>query len=69
MPSQSDIARDNQKGIEKANKRDAEKNGITEDDRATQFDGNPNAEGVEGGTFHPQDDTPFIIKKRDDTDK
>lgn len=65
MPSQSDIARDNQKGLEKSNKKEAETRHPTEDDRATRFDGDPNPEGVEGGVFKPRDDTPFIIKKRD----
>lgn len=67
MPSQSDIAQDNQKAIEKINERQAEENKSTEKERATRFDGNPNVEGIEKGTFRPKDDTPFIIKKRDDT--
>jgi len=68
MPSQSDIAHDNQKGLKEANKREAERDQRNEDDRATRFDGDPNVEGV-GGMFKPQDDTPAFIKKRDDTQK
>lgn len=62
MKSQSDIARENQKGIEKANKREsgADK---TEDDRATRFDGSAEQEDT-GGILKPKDDTPARIEKR-----
>ncbi|HZH57158.1 hypothetical protein [Yanghanlia caeni] len=68
MPSQSDIARDTQKGLEEANRKEAERTQRNEDDRATQFDGDPNAQGIEGGLFKPQDDTPLIIRKREQDD-
>ena len=68
MKSQSDIARENQEGIEKANKRKSVKPGGTEDDRATRFDGDPNPESA-GGVLKPRDDTPLRIKKREQPGK
>ena len=65
MPSQSDIARDNQKGIEKANDRLKEQSQKTEDDKATRFDGNPNPDSA-GSVLKPKDDTPFVIPKREE---
>ena len=62
MKSQSDIARENQEGIQKANKRESENAVRTEDDRATQFDGNPNSHSA-GGLLKPKDDTPLRLKK------
>jgi len=29
--------------------------------KATQFDGNPNPEAAEDGTFNPRDDTPSVL--------
>ena len=63
MKSQSDIARENQEGIQKANKQESENSVRTEDDRATQFDGNPNSDSA-GGLLKPKDDTPLRLKKR-----
>lgn len=34
------------------------------DNKATQFDGNPNPKGVESGLFGPRDDTPAFLKKK-----
>ena len=34
------------------------------DDRATQFDGDPNPKGAPSGLFGPQDDTPLTLKKK-----
>lgn len=64
MKSQSDIAHENQKGIEKVNKRQADAPDRTEDDKATRFDGSPNQENA-GGILKPKDDTPARIKKRE----
>jgi len=68
MKSQSDIAQENQKGIEKANKRQADDPRETESERATRFDGDPNPVSA-GGALKPKDDTPFRIKKRRDPDQ
>lgn len=64
MKSQSDIAQENQQGIEKANKRQSAETGKTEADRATRFDGNPEQQDA-GGTFKPKDDAPLRLKKRE----
>ena len=70
MASQNDIATEVQKGIRKANERDDKTSTQKrEQDKATQFDGNPDpaaGSGAPGGTFKPKDDTPAVIPKKDD---
>jgi len=68
MKSQSDIAKENQDGIKKANKALEKASSTTDTDRATRFDGSGDP-GNAGGTFRPRDDTPFSLKKRDDSKK
>lgn len=68
MASQNEIATDIQKGIEKANTRtdDKPKAQPAEQDKATQFDGNPNPGADKpGGVLKPKDDTPAVIPKRE----
>lgn len=64
MKSQSDIARENQAGLEKINKRLQDKARPNEDERATRFDGDPQPKDA-GGTFKPKDDTPWHLEKRE----
>jgi len=64
MKSQSDIARENQEGIEKANKRASGKADKTENERATRFDGSSEQKHA-GGVLKPKDDTPWRIEKRE----
>lgn len=69
---QPDIAHDVQKGLGKANSKDDPAHGgqprpalNTPDEKATQFDGNPNpAADPPGGLFKPRDDTPAILEKK-----
>lgn len=68
MKSQSDIALENQKGIEKANRRQDAEAGKTEDEQATRFDGNPRQNDA-GGILKPKDDTPLHIEKREQPGK
>ncbi len=65
MKSQSDIALENQKGIEKANERQKNGSEATENDKATQFDGNPNPQSAGDDVLKPEDDTPLFIKKQE----
>jgi len=63
MKSQSDIAQENQEGIERADKRRGNGPERTEDDRATRFDGGAEQKDA-GGILKPEDDTPWRIEKR-----
>lgn len=71
MASQNDIATDVQKGLQKANERDDKTadSRSREQDKATQFDGNPDpgaGAGAPGGAFKTKDDTPTIVPKKND---
>jgi len=68
MKSQSDIAQENQEGIEKTNQRQAHEPRRTEDDRASRFDGSAEQKDA-GGILKPKDDTPWRIEKRGPPDK
>lgn len=68
MKSQSDIALENQQGIEKANKRQARQDDRTEDDRATRYDGSSEQPHA-GGVLKPKDDTPWRLEKKEQSEK
>lgn len=68
MKSQSDIALENQKGIEKANKRQDAEAATTENERSTRFDGSSEQKSA-GGILKPKDDTPMRIEKREQPGK
>lgn len=65
MKSQSDIAQENQEGLEKANKRDAKQRAPTDDQKATRFDGSSEQKHA-GGVFKLKDDTPWRLEKREE---